>query len=226
MISFYDKAFCLKTNLNSHFPSPQPHIFFISKVINNMHLRSLDESRACTGTTRSKLSPDTALIVQFSVWAAQIGGKTSLRAERTSCLRTLLWTNRGSSSASWVCPQYSAGSLWRTATPLRVGESPAHQSLPSPFTVRCGSPSKLIEGKKKKNAWEKKTDLLYREGRRKRGAKRGWTEQSCPTQLPGGDDQSESAGDHCVKLAPDCNDEIKNAIRVKTRSVSAIGQVE
>ena len=115
-----------------------------------MHLRSLDESRACTGTTRSTLSLDTALIVQFSVWAAQIGGKTSPRAERRSCLRTLLWTSRGSSSVSWVCLQYSAGSLWRTATPLRVGESPAHQSLPSPFTVRCGSPSKLIERKEKK----------------------------------------------------------------------------
>lgn len=121
-----------------------------------MHLWSLDGSRACTGTTRSTLSPDTALIVQFSVWAAQIGGKTSPRAERRSCLRTLLWTSRGSSSASWVCLQYSAGSLWRTATPLRVGESPAHQSLPSPFTVRCGSPSKLIERKGKKNTWGKK----------------------------------------------------------------------
>ena len=172
MISFYDKAFCLKTNLNSHFPSPQPHIFFISKVINNMHLRSLDESRACTGTTRSKLSPDTALIVQFSVWAAQIGGKTSLRAERTSCLRTLLWTNRGSSSASWVCPQYSAGSLWRTATPLRVGESPAHQSLPSPFTVRCGSPSKLIEGKKKKRLGKKDRLVVSWRQTKERGKER------------------------------------------------------
>lgn len=226
MISFYDKAFCLKTNLNSHFPSPQPHIFFISKVIDNMHLRSLDESRACTGTTRSKLSPDTALIVQFSVWAAQIGGKTSLRAERTSCLRTLLWTNRGSSSASWVCPQYSAGSLWRTATPLRVGESPAHQSLPSPFTVRCGSPSKLIEGKEKKTPGKKRPTCCIVKADEREGQREDERNKVVRRSSRGGDDQSESAGDHCVKLAPDCNDEIKNAIRVKTRSVSAIGQVE
>jgi len=112
--------------------------------VNYIYLQSSNASRVCTGTTRWTLSPNTAQIVQFSELATQIEGKTSHRAERRSCLQTRLWTSRGSSSALWVCLQCSAGSLWRTASLLQVGESLAHQSLPSPFTVRCGSPSKRI----------------------------------------------------------------------------------
>lgn len=55
--------------------------------------------------------------------------------------------------------------------------------------------------------------------------KKNKTESRPKLQLLKGD-QSEKRRDHCVKLALDCNDEIKNAIRVKTRSVSAIGQVQ
>ncbi len=101
------------------------------------------------GTTRWTLSPNTALIVQFSVQATQIEERTSHRVERKKCLQTLLWTSRESFSALRVCLQCSGDSLWRTASLLRVGEPLAHQSLPSPFTVRCGSPSKLTKTKKK-----------------------------------------------------------------------------
>lgn len=84
----------------------------------------------------------------------------------------------------------------------------------SAITVYC--PTRITI---KKTIKEKRKHLLSK-----------WIENKRRNSLAGASSSRWRSGrdrrDHCVKLAVNCNAEIKKAIPVKTRSVSAIGQVQ